>query len=279
MLTLPHQTSSRDLGLVDDALVLRAAAGLLAGVRDQRAGGRDRRALFEPQRGLVEKGGRGVAVDLRDRDPLFFERERHRRGSVGEVGGNGDIPPQSHDSPLAARPRRQQSSLPQRDVLRRPRRPAAPRGATTSLVTGRPAGPGSSPAAAAPARGPRYLRRRPGAWVADGRTRRRPFLRMPPVAARAGVRSCGHRAPSPRSQAGEPRSSRRAAHGTARRCGRSVGDLVTACRSSTAARPSEPDLGEAGDRAARSRPARSGALGRAARSRSRSPGRARSPRT
>src|SRR5689334_6387776 len=112
MLTLPHQTSSRiklavdeealrieldvdvappdvvaDLGLVDDALVGRAAPGLLARQRDQRAGRRDRRALLVPERGLVEERRRGVAMDLGDGDALSFERERHARLR----GGKGSL--------------------------------------------------------------------------------------------------------------------------------------------------------------------------------------------
>ena len=52
------------VGMLDDALVLRRAAGLRAGVSDERAVLRDARVFLEPDRVLVERTRRQVAVNL-----------------------------------------------------------------------------------------------------------------------------------------------------------------------------------------------------------------------
>jgi hypothetical protein len=69
----PHVVAN--LGLVDDALVGGAATGLLAGVGDERAGGRDGGALLVAERGFVQERRGGVTVDLGDGDAVGLERE------------------------------------------------------------------------------------------------------------------------------------------------------------------------------------------------------------
>ena len=62
-------------GILDDALVLRRAAGLHAGVGDERAVLGDARVLLEADRVLVERARREVVVDLGDGEAVSGEVE------------------------------------------------------------------------------------------------------------------------------------------------------------------------------------------------------------
>ena len=75
MLTGPHQTSLLGVGMLDDALVLRRAAGLGAGVGDERAVLRDARVFLETDRVLVERARREVVVDFGDGEAVRGEVE------------------------------------------------------------------------------------------------------------------------------------------------------------------------------------------------------------
>ncbi len=66
-------------GVLDDALVLRRAAGLRAGVGDEGAVLRDARILLEANRVLVERAGRKIVVDLGDCETV--DRKVRRCGS------------------------------------------------------------------------------------------------------------------------------------------------------------------------------------------------------
>ena len=76
MFTGPHQMSFSDAGCFDDALVLRRAAGLCARVGDERAVLRDAGVLFVPDRMLVERAGREVAMDRRNGEAVAGKIER-----------------------------------------------------------------------------------------------------------------------------------------------------------------------------------------------------------
>ena len=64
--------------MLDDALVLRRAAGLGAGVGDERAVLGDARVLLVTNRVLVERARRQVAVDLGDGEAVLVKSKRDR---------------------------------------------------------------------------------------------------------------------------------------------------------------------------------------------------------
>ncbi len=85
-MTGPHQTLRATVGVIDDAFVERAAAGLRAGADDEGAVGGDG-GLFARDGVFVEAGGGGVANDLIDEDLVLGEVEAGHGGvSVRAVG-------------------------------------------------------------------------------------------------------------------------------------------------------------------------------------------------
>ena len=63
-------------GMLDDALVLRRAAGLRAGVGDERAVLRDARVFLETNRVLVERARREVVVNFGDGEAVLVKSKR-----------------------------------------------------------------------------------------------------------------------------------------------------------------------------------------------------------
>ena len=82
MLTGPHQISLFGLRMLDDALVLGRAAGLHAGVGDERAILGDARVFLETDGVFVKRARRQIAVNFGNRKAVISEVKRCSCGLV-----------------------------------------------------------------------------------------------------------------------------------------------------------------------------------------------------